>query len=87
MRLQIWNLLLSLQSEQNISYVFVTQYIWLMKHISDEILVMHNGELVEYGNTAEVLASPLSDITQKLINSYFGEALTADTWRTDTRAF
>jgi cationic peptide transport system ATP-binding protein len=87
MRSQIVNLMLSLQVEKNISYVYVTQDIGMMKHISDEILVMHNGDLVEYGNTAEVLASPLSDITQKLINSYFGEALTADTWRTDTSAF
>ena len=87
MRSQLVNLMLSLQEEQQISYVYVTQDIGMMKHISDQIIVMHNGEVVEYGNTAEVLASPLSDITQKLINSYFGEALTADTWRTDTRAF
>ena len=87
MRSQLVNLMLSLQEDQQISYVYVTQDIGMMKHISDQIIVMHNGEVVEYGNTAEVLASPLSDITQKLINSYFGEALTADTWRTDTRAF
>ncbi|WP_294612618.1 ATP-binding cassette domain-containing protein [uncultured Gilliamella sp.] len=87
MRSQIVNLMLSLQEQQKISYVYVTQDIGMMKHISDDILVMHNGDLVEYGNTAEVLASPLSDITQKLIHSYFGEALTADAWRTDTRAF
>ncbi len=87
MRSQIINLMLSLQQEHNISYVYVTQDIGMMKHISDQILVMHKGEVVESGNTAEVLASPLSDITQKLVHSYFGEALTADTWRTDTRAF
>lgn len=86
-RSQIINLILSLQEEQKLSYVYVTQDIGMMKHISDQILVMHNGEVVENGNTAEVLASPLSDITQKLIHSYFGEALTADTWRTDTRVF
>lgn len=87
MRSQIINLMLSLQKQHNYSYVYVTQDIGMMKHISDQILVMHNGEIVESGNTAEVLASPLSDITQKLVHSYFGEALTADTWRTDTRAF
>jgi len=87
MRSQIINLMLALQEEQNLSYVYVTQDIGMMKHISDQILVMHNGELVESGNTGEVLASPLSDITQRLVQSYFGEALTADTWRTDTRIF
>ncbi|RKS86059.1 cationic peptide transport system ATP-binding protein [Orbus hercynius] len=87
MRSQIINLMLSLQEEHKLSYVYVTQDIGMMKHISDQILVMHDGEVVESGNTAEVLASPLSDITQKLVQSYFGEALTADTWRTDTRMF
>lgn len=85
MRSQIINLMLSLQKEHNLSYIYVTQDIGMMKHISDQIIVMHEGELVEYGNTAEVLASPLSEVTQKMIQSYFGEALTADTWRTDTR--
>lgn len=87
MRSQIINLILSLQEEQKISYIYITQDIGMIKHISDQIIVMNDGEVVEYGNTAEVLASPLSDITQKLIQSYFGEALTADTWRTDTRTF
>lgn len=87
MRSQIINLMLSLQKQHSYSYVYVTQDIGMMKHISDQILVMHNGEVVESGNTAEVLTSPLSDITQKLVHSYFGEALTADTWRTDTRVY
>lgn len=87
MRSQIINLMLSLQEEFNISYVYVTQDIGMMKHISDQILVMQNGEVVEHGNTAEVIASPLSDVTKKLVQSYFGEALTADTWRKDTRTF
>lgn len=85
MRSQIVNLMLKLQTEQKLSYIYVTQDIGMMKHISDQIIVMDHGEIVEYGNTAEVLASPLSEITQKLVQSYFGEALTADTWRTDTR--
>ncbi|WP_392566544.1 ATP-binding cassette domain-containing protein [Utexia brackfieldae] len=87
MRSQIINLMLSLQEQYQISYVYVTQDIGMMKHISDQIMVMQEGEVVEYGNTAEVLTSPLSEVTQKLVQSYFGEALTADTWRKDTRAF
>lgn len=87
MRSQIINLMLTLQEEQKLSYVYVTQDIGMMKHISDQIIVMNDGEVVESGNTAEVIASPLSEITQRLVQSYFGEALTADTWRTDTRIF
>ncbi|MCA6220454.1 putrescine export ABC transporter ATP-binding protein SapF [Photorhabdus antumapuensis] len=83
MRSQIINLMLELQEKQGISYLYVTQHLGMMKHISDQVLVMHQGEVVERGNTAEVLASPLHDMTRRLIASHFGEALTADAWRQD----
>ncbi len=60
MRSQLINLMLELQEKQGISYIYVTQH-RMMKHISDQVLVMHNGEVVERGSTADVLASPLHD--------------------------
>ncbi len=83
MRSQIINLMLELQETHGISYIYVTQHLGMMKHISDQVLVMQNGEVVERGNTAEVLASPLHDLTRRLITSHFGESLTADAWRVD----
>jgi cationic peptide transport system ATP-binding protein len=71
MRSQIINLMLELQE----------------KHISDQVLVMHEGEIVERGSTAEVLAAPLHELTKRLIASHFGEALTADAWRRDGGRF
>ena len=38
-------------------YIYVTQHLGMMKHISDQVLVMHQGEVVERGSTADVLAS------------------------------
>ncbi|MBC8943846.1 MULTISPECIES: putrescine export ABC transporter ATP-binding protein SapF [Xenorhabdus] len=83
MRSQIINLMLELQEKHGIAYIYVTQHLGMMKHISDQVLVMHQGEVVERGNTAEVLASPLHDITRKLIASHFGEPLSAEAWRQD----
>ncbi|VDA98278.1 Peptide transport system ATP-binding protein SapF [Klebsiella pneumoniae] len=83
MRSQLINLMLELQEKQGISYIYVTQHLGMMKHISDQVLVMHIGEVVERGSTADVLASPLHDLTRRLIAGHFGEALTADAWRKD----
>lgn len=83
-RSQIINLMLSLQSKQSLSYIYVTQDLGIAKHISDKILVLQQGgSIAEYGNTAEVLASPLNPVTEKLIQSYFGHTLKADIWRKD----
>lgn len=83
MRSQLVNLMLELQEKHGISYIYVTQHLGMMKHISDQVLVMHHGEVVERGSTAEVMACPLHDLTKRLIASHFGEALTADAWRKD----
>ncbi len=74
-RSQIINLMLELQEKHGISYIYVTQHLGMMKHISDQVIVMHEGEVVERGNTAEVLASPVHELTRRLIFSYFGESL------------
>lgn len=83
MRSQLVNLMLELQEKHGIAYIYVTQHLGMMKHISDQVLVMHQGEVVERGSTADVLASPLHDLTKRLIAGHFGEALTADAWRKD----
>lgn len=52
-----------------------------MKHVSDQIIVMQNGEVMEQGSTSDLLAAPLHDLTRRLIASHFGESLTADALR------
>ena len=83
MRSQLVNMMLELQEKHNLTYIYVTQHLGMMKHISDQVMVMHQGEVVERGSTADVLASPLHDLTKRLIAGHFGEALTADAWRKD----
>ena len=73
--------MLELQEKHGIAYIYVTQHLGMMKHISDKVLVMHQGEVVERGGTADVLASPLHDLTRRLSSSHFGEALSAEAWR------
>lgn len=81
MRSQLVNLMLELQERDGLAFIYVTQHLGLMKHISDQVLVMHQGEVIERGGTADVLAAPLHPLTKRLISSHFGEALTADAWR------
>ncbi|WP_194435299.1 peptide ABC transporter ATP-binding protein [Vibrio fluminensis] len=74
MRSQIINLFLELQEEMGVSFVYVSQHIGTVKHITDKIMVMHEGEVVEAGDTHAVLSNPQSTITQRLVDSHFNKA-------------
>ncbi len=74
MRSQIINLFLELQEEMGVSFVYVSQHIGVMKHITDKIMVMHEGNVVESGDTQQVLTSPEHAITQRLVESHFNKA-------------
>lgn len=68
-RAQIVNLLLDLQDSQQLSYILITHHLGIVKHISDKLMVLHQGDMVEYGNTTEVFANPQHKQTQKLLAS------------------
>jgi len=65
----ILKLLLRLQKELNITYIFITHDIAVVKAISDEIVVMFQGGVVEQGLKSQVLAPPHKDYTQLLLDS------------------
>ncbi|ORT50062.1 peptide ABC transporter ATP-binding protein [Vibrio sp. qd031] len=71
MRSQIVNLLLELQEEMGVSFIYVSQHIGMIKHITDKILVMDNGGVVETGNTLDIINNPKHSVTQKLVDSHF----------------
>jgi cationic peptide transport system ATP-binding protein len=73
MRSQIINLILELQQEMGVSFIYVSQHLGIVKHITDKIVVMHQGEVVEAGYTQDVLTSPQHIVTQRLVESHFNK--------------
>lgn len=65
----ILKLLLRLQKELNISYLFITHDIATVEAISDEIVVMYQGKVIEQGPKSEVLSPPYPEYTQLLLSS------------------
>ncbi len=66
---QILNILVDLQQEYNLTYVFITHNINVARYISDYIAVIYTGKIVEYGPMQEVLDNPQHPYTKSLINS------------------
>lgn len=66
---QVLNLLLKLQKEMNLSYLFISHDLSVIQHVSDEILVMYLGEVVEYGPRDEVFNNPKHPYTKMLLAS------------------
>ena len=65
----ILKLLLRLQKELGVTYLFITHDIATVRAISDQIVVMHRGRVVEQGPKSEVLNPPHPDYTQLLLSS------------------
>lgn len=64
---QIINLLIDLQRRLGIAMIFISHDLTVVKHISHNIAVLHNGEVVEYGNALQVFHNPQHTYTQRLI--------------------
>jgi len=66
---QILNLLIRLKEELNLSYLFISHDLKVIRHMCESIAVMKNGEIVELGDTFEVLNNPQHEYTKKLIEA------------------
>lgn len=67
---QILNLLLDLRERLDISMIFISHDLEIIRHISDRILVMHSGIIVEQGDTRTIMHSPAHEYTRHLIEIY-----------------
>ena len=61
------NLLVDLRERHNMGVIFVTHDLGQAYYVSDHILVMYHGELVEQGQVEKVLAEPQHNYTQRLL--------------------
>ena len=66
---QVLNLLLELQREMGLSYLFISHDLSVVQHVSDQILVMYLGEVVEYGPRSDVFNHPKHPYTKMLLAS------------------
>ena len=66
---QILNLMMDLQEERNLSYMFITHDMSVVKHISTEIAVMYLGQCVELAETQELFANPRHPYTKALLSA------------------
>jgi oligopeptide/dipeptide ABC transporter ATP-binding protein len=66
---QILNLLKNLQRDFQLTYLFVTHHLLVVKYTSDRVAVMYLGKIVELGPTAEIFAHPLHPYTKALLSA------------------
>lgn len=66
---QILNLMLDLQEERGLTYIFVTHDLSVVKYISDEIMVMYLGQMVEKAPADELFDNPLHPYTKALLSA------------------
>ena len=66
---QIINLLLDLQEKEKFSILFIGHDLAVVHHISDKIIVMYHGVIVEMGNTEDIFSHPVHDYTKLLLSS------------------
>ena len=68
---QIINLLQRLQREHNLSYIFISHDLKVVRAMADQVIVMRNGKVVEEGTVESIFEDPQDDYTRSLITAAF----------------
>jgi len=66
---QIINLLEDLQRENNLTYLFISHALSVVRHISDRVMVMYLGRMVEFADTEDLFSNPLHPYTKALLSA------------------
>jgi cationic peptide transport system ATP-binding protein len=73
LRFKIVNLLLKIQKVKGTSYIFVAHNMHLVKHMSDQIVVLHNGLIIEKGPTESICEQPQQEQTKYLLLNHHSD--------------
>jgi cationic peptide transport system ATP-binding protein len=67
LRSQMINLLLDLQQQMGLAFILISHNLGIIRHFSDDLMILKGGQIIEYGPTLDVLKKPKHKYTQKLI--------------------
>lgn len=67
LRFKIVNLLIKIQKIKGTSYIFVAHNMHLVRHISDDIMVLHRGHIIEKGTSDDICENPVQEQTKYLL--------------------
>ena len=68
---QIVDLLLNLQEKKNLTYIFISHDLKIIKALSDKIMVMKSGNIVEFEEKKKIFFRPKDQYTKRLLNSAY----------------
>lgn len=68
-RAQVLNLMMDLQEEMGLSYIFISHDLSVVEHIADDVMVMYLGRCVEQGSAEQIFKHPLHPYTQALLSA------------------
>jgi len=68
-RAQVLDLLLDLQKQLDLSFIFIAHDISVVRYFCDRVAVMHRGRIVETGSAEQICTAPRNPYTQSLISA------------------